>query len=136
MELVVACRNELMLLQKAFGAMQSRAWEQARLRKAYDLVSRLREERVGREVMGHWWTRARVQEYEGERFVTFVYACLTSWMLRSQMERGRRRAWEEGVGHYERRVKGRALRWWREGRRKGGERGGCIDGEGEGGAHT
>ena len=87
--------------------------------------------------MGHWWRRARVQEYEGERVVAFVHACLTLWMLRSQMGRGRRRAWEEGVRHYERRGKGRALRWWREGRRKREEgRGACVDGEGEEGAHT
>jgi len=117
--------------------MRDFAREQLRLRKAYDLVSRQRKERVGREVLGHWWRRARVHEYEGERFVAFVHASLTSWMLRSQMERGRRRAWEEGVEHHERRVKGRALRWWREGRRKRGERrGGCVDGGEEEGAHT
>ena len=125
-ELALTCRNALLVLKKVFGVMRSQAREQARLRKAYDLVFRRREERVGREVLGYWWRRARVQEYEGERFEAFVHTCLTAWMLWSQTERGRRRAWEEGVGHYKRRVKGRALRWWREGRRKRGERRGDV----------
>jgi hypothetical protein len=126
MGLALACRNELLLLQKVFGVMRDFAQEQVRLRRAYDLVTRQREERVGREVLVQWWRRARIQEYEGERFVAFVHSCLTGWMLRSQMEKGQRWACKEGAEHYERRAKGRALRWWREERRKRGKRKGTY----------
>ncbi len=126
MGLALACRNELLLLQKVFGVMRDFAQEQVRLRRAYDLVTRQREERVGREMLVQWWRRARIQEYEGERFVAFVHSCLTVWMLRSQMEKGQRWACKEGAEHYERRAKGRALRWWREERRKRGKRKGTY----------
>lgn len=137
MGLALACRKELLLLQKVFGVIRDLAQEQVRLRRAYNHVIRQRGERIGREVLVTWWWRARVQEYEGERFVAFVHACLTSWMLRSQMGNGQRWACKEGAEHHDRRAKRRALIWWREGRRKSGKRRGiCTDGPEEEDAQT